>query len=81
MEKMLTINSAKPKSIIIDGELHNRFKVICKGKNLKIGGVIEDLVRLYINNPTKILLLVEELKGDESEEEPRKKLNKVFFKK
>jgi hypothetical protein len=34
----------KPKSIIIDGELHHKFKVFCKGKNLKIGGVADNLI-------------------------------------
>jgi len=54
------IIETKPKSIIIDGGLHNRFKLMCKGKSLKIGGVIEDLIRVYLNNPKKIQELIDE---------------------
>lgn len=62
MKDLLALNGAKPKSIIIDGGLHNRFKSLCKGKSLKIGGVIEDLIRLYLDNPKKIQSLIEETK-------------------
>jgi hypothetical protein len=62
MKDLLALNGVKPKSIIIDGELHNRFKSLCKGKSLKIGGVIEDLIRLYLDNPKKIQSLIEETK-------------------
>jgi len=64
MDNLLTRSKAKskPKSIIIEGDLHNRFKILCKGKSLKIGGVIEDLVTLYLDNPKKIQLLIEENK-------------------
>jgi hypothetical protein len=62
MEEIINISETKPKSIIIDGDLHNRFKVLCKGKNMKIGGVIEDLIRLYLLNPKKIQSLIEELR-------------------
>lgn len=49
----------KPKSVIIDGELHGRFKLLCKGKSLKIGGVIENLIRLYLNEPKKIQEIID----------------------
>jgi hypothetical protein len=62
MKDLLALNGVKPKSIIIDGELHNRFKSLCKGKSLKIGGVIEDLIRLYLDNSKKIQSLIEESK-------------------
>lgn len=62
MDKVININGTKPKSIIIDGQLHNRFKSLCKGKSMKIGGVIEDLIRLYINDPKNIQKLIDELK-------------------
>jgi len=62
MEDTINISEIKPKSIIIDGDLHNRFKVLCKGKSMKIGGVIEDLIRLYLINPKKIQALIEESK-------------------
>lgn len=62
MKDIQELNKTKPKSIIIDGNLHNRFKMLCKGKSLKIGGVIEDLIRLYLNSPKKIQTLIEESK-------------------
>ena len=62
MNDLLTLNKINPKSIIIDGDLHNRFKMLCKGKSMKIGGVIEDLIRLYLDNPKKIQVLIEERK-------------------
>jgi len=62
MKDLLTLSDTKPKSIIIDGDLHNRFKLLCKGKSMKIGGVIEDLIRLYLNDPKKIQNLIEESK-------------------
>ena len=62
MKEILTLNETKPKSVIIEGNLHSRFKMLCKGKSLKIGGVIEDLITLYLNNPKKIQTLIEEAK-------------------
>lgn len=59
---MLVENDVKPKSIIIDGNLHKKFKLFCKGKSMKIGGVIEDLIRLYLNNPKTIQKLIDEIK-------------------
>jgi len=52
-------NNTKPKSIIIDGKLHSDFKLLCKGKNLKIGAVIEDLIRLFIKNPREVQSMIE----------------------
>ena len=60
----LTLNETKPKSIIIDGKLHNRFKILCKGKSLKIGGLIEDLIQLYINNPKIVQDLIDKNKNN-----------------
>jgi len=62
MKDLQLNNETKSKSIIIDGDLHYQFKVFCKGKNLKIGGVIEELIRLYLINPKKIQLMIEEIK-------------------
>ena len=53
----------KPKSIIVDGNLHYNFKMICKSRNLKIGAVIEDLIRLYLNNPKKIEEVIDNIKN------------------
>lgn len=52
----------KPKSVIIDGELHGKFKLLCKGKSLKIGGVIENLIKLYLNDPKKIQKEIDDFK-------------------
>ena len=52
----------KPKSVIIDGELHGKFKLLCKGKSLKIGGVIEDLIRLYLNDPKRTQKQIDDFK-------------------
>ena len=57
-------NEIKPKSIIIDGNLHISFKKLCKGKSLKIGGLIEDLIHLYINNPKSIQELIDKNKSN-----------------
>ena len=60
--KVLTMAKTKSKSVIIDGDVHSRFKLFCKGKSLKIGGVIEDLINLYLDNPKEIQKLVDENK-------------------
>ena len=62
MKELLTLNETKPKSIIIDGELHNRFKLFCKGKSMKIGGVIEGLIGLYLDNPKETQKKIDEMK-------------------
>jgi len=65
MKELLTLNEVKPKSVIIEGNLHSRFKLLCKGKSLKIGGVIEDLISLYLDNTKKIQTMIEELKEEQ----------------
>ena len=52
----------KSKSVIIDGKIHNRFKVFCKGKSLKIGGVIEDLILIYLHEPKILQKMIDEIK-------------------
>ena len=66
MGKVYMDEETKPKSVIIDGELHNRFKSLCKGKSMKIGGVIEDLIKLYINDPKSLQKMIDEVKDEES---------------
>jgi hypothetical protein len=66
MEKVLTMAKTKSKSVIIDGDVHGRFKLFCKGKSLKIGGVIEDLINLYLDNPSQIRKLIEDNKEKNS---------------
>jgi len=62
MKNTDTLEATKPKSVIIDGRLHGKFKLLCKGKSLKIGGVIEDLISLYLADPKKTQELIEETK-------------------
>jgi len=62
MRDILIEKSVKPKSVIIDGELHNKFKIFCKGKSMKIGGVVEDLIILYLDNPKTIQKLIDDVK-------------------
>lgn len=62
MNNVDTPVATKPKSVIIDGELHGKFKLLCKGKSLKIGGVIEDLITLYLNDPKGIQKVIDERK-------------------
>lgn len=49
----------KQKSVIIDGELHLKLKKYCKGKSLKIGGVIENLIKIYLREPKSIHSLID----------------------
>lgn len=62
MKEEITNLETKPKSIIIDGNLHYRFKIFCKGKSMKIGGVIEDLINLYLKHPKETQKLIDESK-------------------
>lgn len=64
MKNIEILNQVKPKSIIIDGDLHYRFKILCKGKSLKIGGVIEDLITIYVNNPKALQKMIDEYKDN-----------------
>ena len=50
----------KSKSIIIDADLHYKLKMFCKGKSMKIGGVVEDLIKLYIKNTKGVQNLLDE---------------------
>ena len=52
----------KSKSIIVDGDLHNQLKKFCRSKGLKIGSLIEDLIRLYLNNPKVVQKNIDEIK-------------------
>jgi hypothetical protein len=72
MKDLLTLNEVKPKSVIIEGNLHSRFKLLCKGNNLKIGGVIEDLISLYLSDPKKVQAMIEETKEQINYENLRK---------
>ena len=64
MENAITMNEVKSKSVIINGNVHFDFKKFCKGKSLKLGGVIEDLIILYLDNPQSIQKLIDEVKDN-----------------
>lgn len=80
MKELIAANGTKPKSIIIDGELHNRFKTLCKGKNLKIGGVIEDLIRAYLRDPLGMQQVINAVKDEINEAEQRKYITEALKK-
>lgn len=52
------------KSVIIDGQLHAQMKKYCTGTKRKIGGVIENLIRLYLANPKETENLIDNLKDN-----------------
>jgi hypothetical protein len=62
--KELLISETKPKSIIIEGELHDAFKLLCKGKSMKIGAVVEDLIKLYLRDPKNLQRMIDEMKDE-----------------
>lgn len=80
MDKTIGVNGTKPKSIIIDGSLHNNFKLLCKGKSMKIGGVIEDLIKLYLNDPKNLQKMIDEIKEQEQEVARHKSIIEAFKK-
>jgi len=81
MKDLLTLSDTKPKSIIINGELHNRFKLLCKGKNMKIGGVIEDLIRAYLHDPNGMQQVINAVRGEIDEVAQRKYITEALNKK
>lgn len=52
------------KSVIIDKDLHYKFKMYCKGKNLKIGGLIEDILKTYIRFPKEFNQLMDKYRKE-----------------
>jgi hypothetical protein len=62
MNKIDTNLNYKPKSIIVGGEIHEKFKTLCKGKCMKIGAVVENLMFLYLTNSKEIQKLIDTLK-------------------
>jgi hypothetical protein len=62
MKNYIVMKEVKAKSIIVDGDLHNRFKILCKGKSMKIGGVVENLMKLYLEDPKTVQKMIDESK-------------------
>lgn len=60
MENKLTENTSK--SIIINGDTHNKLKLFCRSRGLKIGAVVEDLIKLYLSDIKSIQKLIEDKK-------------------
>lgn len=54
------MEEVKPKSIIIDGTLHNKLKIFCKSRGLKIGAIIEDLIKLYLGDSKGIQKMIDD---------------------
>lgn len=52
------------KSVIIDGLIHGEMKKHCIVTRKKIGGVIEDLLKLYLSNPKELQKQVDNLNGN-----------------
>jgi hypothetical protein len=50
MDALKKLTDKTSKSVIIDGDVHSQLKLLCAGKNLKMGGVIENLIRLYLKD-------------------------------
>lgn len=64
MTNVATMAKQKSKSVIINADVHGEFKTFCKGKSLKIGGVIEDLIRVYLEDPKTIQKLIDQLEHE-----------------
>lgn len=60
MEELKLKENTKSKSIIIDGSIHNKLKLHCKSRGLKIGAVIEDLINLYLSDVKTVQKLIDE---------------------
>ena len=54
------MEESKSKSIIIDGNLHYKLKMFCKSRGLKIGAIIEDLIKLYLSDSKTIQKMIDE---------------------
>lgn len=61
MEALKKVSDKTSKSVIIDGEIHSQLKSLCAGKNLKMGGVIENLIRLYLKDYKNIQIQIDNL--------------------
>ena len=61
METLKKITDKTSKSVIIDGDVHSQLKSLCAGKNLKMGGVIENLIRLYLKDYKNVQKLIDNL--------------------
>lgn len=65
MEVLKKVTEKTSKSVIIDGEIHAQLKMLCAGKSLKMGSVIESLIRLYLKDYKNVQLQIDNLNESE----------------
>jgi hypothetical protein len=65
MEALKKVTDKTSKSVIIDGDIHAQLKMLCAGKSLKIGSVIENLIRLYLKEYKSVQLQIDNLNESE----------------
>jgi hypothetical protein len=65
MEALKKVADKTSKSVIIDGDVHLQLKSLCAGKNLKMGGVIENLIRLYLKDYKTVQKMIDNLNETE----------------
>jgi len=65
MEALKKFSDKTSKSVIIDGDVHSQLKSLCVGKNLKMGGVIENLIRLYLKDYKNVQKQIDNLNDGE----------------
>lgn len=66
MNNQVVEKKVTSKSIIVDGRLHADFKMFCKGKNLKIGGMVEQLMQVLLDNPKEVQKLITKMNENDS---------------
>ncbi|MFW5847333.1 MAG: hypothetical protein ACOCVF_00240 [bacterium] len=49
----------KPKSIIVNGLLHKQLKSRCRSRGLKIGSVVEDLIKIYLKDSESVQRIID----------------------
>ena len=65
MEALKKVTDKASKSVIIDGDIHAQLKMLCAGKSLKMGSVIENLIRLYLKEYKSVQLQIDNLNESE----------------
>jgi hypothetical protein len=65
MEALKKVTDKTSKSVIIYGDIHAQLKMLCAGKSLKIGSVIENLIRLYLKEYKSVQLQIDNLNESE----------------
>lgn len=65
MEALKKVTDKTSKSVIIDGDIHAQLKMLCAGKSLKMGSVIESLIRLYLKEYKNVQLQIDNLNEGE----------------